>query len=77
MRNTVTSSNKKTADADSGASDVLWGARAIGAFIDRSESQVYYLHSCGALAGATKKLSHKILVGSRSKLRELLTSETS
>jgi hypothetical protein len=48
----------------------LWGA-AIGKEIGRSASQVHYLHENNLLGDATFKLSHKILVGSRAKLRDL------
>jgi hypothetical protein len=54
-----------------GDTDLLWGAQAIGAEINRSPSQVYYLHRTGALKGAVRKLTHKILVGSKSRLKEL------
>jgi hypothetical protein len=59
-------------DADSDEdSDWLWGARAIGKFIGRSESQVHYLFAQGYFADACWKLSHKHLIGSRTKLTAL------
>jgi hypothetical protein len=65
---------------ESQAVDWIWGAEAIGSEIGRSANQVYYLHSKGLFRGAVWKLSHKLLVGSRQKLRELpelLAAETS
>jgi hypothetical protein len=50
--------------------DLVWGAPAIGAEINRTASQVHYLHAIGALRGVVHKVSHKMLVGSRRKLRE-------
>jgi hypothetical protein len=54
-------------------SDLVWGAAAIGREIDRTASQVYYLHAIGALEGAVAKLGHKTFVGSRKRLRNLPT----
>jgi hypothetical protein len=65
---------------NSDQSDWLWGAEAIGAVINRTPEQVYYLHAAGLLRGATWKMGAKQLVGSREKLRALpalLASETS
>src|SRR5262245_28827334 len=52
--------------------DWLWGALAIGNFIGRKPTQVYYLHSIGAFGNAVKKLGHKTLVGSRRGLRRIM-----
>jgi hypothetical protein len=71
--------SKHIKDITASDSDWIWGAEAIGAFIDRSAAQVYYMHGRGAFRGAVFKISPKALVGSRSKLRalpELLASET-
>jgi hypothetical protein len=54
--------------------DIAWGAEAIGAEIQRSASQVYYLHEVGRLKGAVTKLGPRTLIGSRSKLRALLAN---
>ena len=51
--------------------DLVWGAKAIGIVLGRSEHQVHYLHEKGLLHDALFKLSHKMLVLSRRKLREL------
>jgi hypothetical protein len=70
----------KHADKPDEASDWVWGAAEIGALINRTPEQIYYLHSRGLLRGATWKVGHKLLCGSRRKLRELpalLASETS
>jgi hypothetical protein len=55
------------------APDAIWGAKAIAAEINRSEQQVYYLVANGLLGDAVVKVSHKLLLGSRSKLRNLTT----
>ena len=55
--------------------DAVWGAEAVGAVIGRSASQVYYLLRIGVLDGAVKKLGNKTIVGSRRRLRELVTSD--
>ena len=62
------------------ATDWIWGAEAIGHEIGRTTNQVYYLFSTGCFRDAVWKMSHKHLVASRTKLRELpslITSETS
>jgi hypothetical protein len=74
MRNATTAKPKIPHDVDV---DFLWGARAIGAYIGRTEQQVHYLHGRGQLGDAVTKLGHKTLVASRAKLRALLASETS
>jgi hypothetical protein len=65
----------KTATArkpeDPGADDLVWGATAIGAVINRTKTQVHHLYAAGALDGAVAKLGHKTLVGSRRGLRNL------
>jgi hypothetical protein len=54
--------------------DLAWGAEEIGAEIQRSASQVYYLHETGRLKGAVTKLGPRTLIGSRSKLKALLAN---
>jgi hypothetical protein len=70
----------KYVKTDASESDTwIWGAAAIGEVIGRTPAQVYYLHGRGLLGDAVFKLSHKILVGDRRKLRNLqalATSET-
>lgn len=58
--------------ANEDPSDFLWGAAAIGREIGRSEKQVFHLVYGGALDGAVRKVKGH-LVGSRRKLRELLS----
>ena len=53
------------------ASDLVWGAEAIGREINRTASQVHYLQRTGALAGCAVKIGHKTLVGSRRRLADL------
>ncbi len=57
---------------DAAAADTVWGAEAIGAEIERSASQIYYLFERGHLKGAVCKLGPRTLIGSRSKLKNLL-----
>jgi len=55
-----------------GMSDAVWGYAAIGREIDRSPSQVrYLLVKTDILDSAVQKLSHKVIVGSRRRLRDL------
>jgi hypothetical protein len=58
---------KKTADRQPKTedTDLVWGAEEIGRVLGRTPSQVYHLIRIGALQGAVKKLSHRVLVGSR------------
>jgi hypothetical protein len=58
-------------------SDWVWGAAAIGRLIGRSESQTHYLFSKGYFGDAVWKFSHKHLVASRTKLRELAAKHAS
>jgi hypothetical protein len=52
--------------------DAVWGAAAIGAEIGLTASQVRYLVAkTDVLDGAVRKASHKWLIGSRSRLRDL------
>jgi hypothetical protein len=51
--------------------DLLWGGRAIGKFIARSETQVSHMFRTGVFGDAVRKASHKRLVGSRSALLAL------
>ena len=53
-------------------SDLLWGARAIGEAVGRSETQIYTMIAEGLLDGAVRKLSHKRIVGSRRELHRVL-----
>jgi hypothetical protein len=52
-------------------SDFLWGARRIAEYTGQKESEVYYLHSIGAYGDAVVKLTHRKLLGFRSRLRRL------
>jgi hypothetical protein len=58
-------------------SDWVWGGTAIGRLIGRSESQIHYLFSKGHFGDAVWKFSHKHLVASRTKLRELAAKRAS
>jgi hypothetical protein len=58
-------------DENNEEADLVWGAAAIGRVISRTAAQVYYLHGIGALDGAVKKVSHKMMLGSRKRLLEL------
>jgi hypothetical protein len=52
--------------------DAVWGAAAIGNELGLSAAQVRYLLSkTTVLNSAVKKVSHKVIVGSRSRLRDL------
>jgi hypothetical protein len=51
--------------------DILWGAEAIGQVIGRTPKQIYYLIRIGALGNAARKLSHRTVIGSRSRLKAL------
>jgi hypothetical protein len=55
------------------AVDWIWGAEAIGREIGRTPEQIYYMFGKGLFRpnAAVWKMSHKLLVGSRQKLREL------
>ena len=64
-------SNKLTPSADSAVDDLVWGLKAIGAEIGRTEAQAQYLHARGLLAGIVVKLGGKTVVASRAKLRKL------
>jgi hypothetical protein len=55
-----------------GAPDAIWGAAAIGHELGLSASQVrYLLRKTSVLDNAVRKVSHKVIVGSRSRLRDL------
>jgi hypothetical protein len=57
--------------------DAVWGAKAIGNELGLTASQVRYLLSQTCiLDGAVQKLSHKIIVGSRSRLRNIAIPTT-
>jgi hypothetical protein len=64
---------KHVKPSDTPQNDHVWGAAAIGAEIGRTAAQVHYLASHGLLGDAVVKVSHKLLLGSRSKLRDLTT----
>jgi orotate phosphoribosyltransferase-like protein len=52
--------------------DAVWGAAAIGKELGLSAAQVrYLLRKTAVLNSAVKKVSHKVIVGSRSRLRNL------
>jgi hypothetical protein len=67
----VTMSNQQPKPQADEPPDTIWGAKAIGEEIDRTEPQVYRLLAAGALQGAARKVSHKTIVASRSRLRSL------
>jgi hypothetical protein len=69
------STNDQTPAPSDDASDFVWGADNIGREIDRTPSQVYHLVQIGALDGAVAKLGHRTLVGSRKRLRNLVTNK--
>ncbi len=69
--------SKHEASSDGDASDFCWGAAAIGREIDREPSQVYHLLEIGALEGAVVKLGHRTILGSRRKLRALVSGKKS
>ena len=64
---------ESSAPVSDDADDLVWGAKNIGSEINRSVSQVDYLFGIGALDGAVTKLGHKTLLGSRKRLRNLVT----
>jgi hypothetical protein len=66
---------KRDAGLDDG--DLIWGAEAIGALIGRSREQVYRLLKIGALDGAVRKVGHRTIVGSRRRLHELVSLDSS
>jgi hypothetical protein len=52
--------------------DAVWGAAAIGNELGLSAAQVrYLLNNTSILDSAVQKRSHKVIVGSRSRLRDL------
>jgi hypothetical protein len=53
-----------------GENDLVWGAEAIGAVINRTPKQVFYLHQRKLIP--TKSVGRQ-LVGSKSRLRACLT----
>jgi hypothetical protein len=56
---------------DTDDTDAVWGAKNIGAEINRTAEQVRYLHKRGHLKGAVRKVGHRTYLGSRRKLRAL------
>ncbi len=54
------------------ASDVLWGYGEIARFIGRNPGQAAYMQAHGLFGDAVKKLSHKVVIGSKQRLRELM-----
>lgn len=61
------------------AADLIWGVsgeHGIAREINRSESETYYLIASGALGDAVKKLGHRTIVASRTKLRRHLMGES-
>ena len=77
MKSSAQSCNKPSEAAVDPAeqSDHVWGAEAIGVEIGRTANQVYHLYRSGALGGAVRKAGHRTFLGSRRKLRELVTAE--
>ena len=71
---TFPTDNAERLDANNKGGDLIWGAAAIAAEIERTPTQVYYLIRIGALDGAIKKLGHRTIAASRRKLRELVTA---
>jgi hypothetical protein len=70
---------KTRATIENPEADWVWGAKAIGRLIGRSESQTHYLFAKGLLGDAAWKVGHKAIVASRAKLAALagkLASET-
>ena len=67
--------NNKTPAPPDDASDLVWGADGIGAEINRTPGQVYHLHRIGALEGAVAKLGHRTFVGSRKRLRNIISTK--
>lgn len=53
------------------AGDLIWGGKAIGDEIGRSETQFYHLFRMGAFGDSVRKLGHRTFVGSRSRLRNI------
>jgi hypothetical protein len=60
------------AQTESHPADAVWGWTACGKEIGRSAAQTRYLfYHTNFLDGAITKVSHKVIVGSRSRLRNL------
>jgi hypothetical protein len=57
--------NQKTSD-----SNAVWGAKAIGAEVNKTAEEARYLIRIGAFGDAVKKFGHRTLVGDRRKLRQ-------
>jgi hypothetical protein len=51
--------------------DLIWGGKAIGDEIGRSETQFYNLFRLGVFGDSVRKLGHRTFVGSRSRLRNI------
>jgi len=49
------------------AGDLLWGVNEISRFIRRSRRQTYYLIDRGVIP--VRRLSHKVIAGSRAEIR--------
>ena len=52
--------------------DLLWGFSEIGRYIRRSPSQASYLHQRGLLGDAVRRLSRKVTIGSKRRLRQAM-----
>jgi hypothetical protein len=61
----------KQVNEDSADDELVWGAAEIAKIINRNERQTYHLFAGGHLDGAVKQIG-RLLVGRRSKLRELV-----
>jgi hypothetical protein len=62
----------KTEPADE--SEFVWGGQAIADALGCSLETFYYLNTRGVFATAVRRLGHKTLVASRSRLREVMLS---
>ena len=52
--------------------DFLWGFGEIGGYMRRTPAQASYMFANGLLGNAVKKLSHKVAVASKTRLRKVM-----
>ena len=74
MRTSNKSTDRTSTAADDAADDggdFVWGLRAIGAEINRTEQQTQHMHARGILGGIVVKLWAKTVFAPRRKLRRL------